>query len=33
MNSSSGCLLGIDLEHPKELCELYNDYVVPPDKI
>ena len=33
MNSSSGCLLGTDLEHPKELCELYNDYVIPPNKI
>ena len=32
-NSLKGCLLEIDLEHPKELQELNNDYSQTPDKI
>ena len=32
-NSSKGCVLKIDLEYPKELCKLHNDYPLPPDKI
>ena len=32
-NSSKGCVLEIDLEYPKELCELHNDYPLAPDKI
>ena len=32
-NSSKGCVLEVDLEYPKELRELYNDYPLPPDKI
>ena len=32
-NSSKGCVLDIDLEHPKELRELHNDYPLAPDKI
>ena len=32
-NSSKGCVLEIDLEYPKELRELYNDYSLAPDKI
>ena len=32
-NSSKGCLLEVDLEHPKEFRELHNDYPLAPDKI
>ena len=32
-NSSKGCVLEIDLEYPKELRKLYNDYSLAPDKI
>ena len=32
-NSSKGCVLDVDLEHPKELRELHNDYPLAPDKI
>ena len=32
-NSSKGCVLEVDLEYPKELCELHNDYPLAPDKI
>ena len=32
-NSSKGCVLEIDLEYPKELRELHNDYPLAPDKI
>ena len=32
-NSSKGCVLEIDLEYPKELCELHNDYPLAPDKM
>ena len=32
-NSSKWCVLKIDLEHPKELQELYNDYPLASDKI
>ena len=32
-NSSKGCVLEVDLEHPKELCELHNDYPLALDKI
>ena len=32
-NSSKGCILGVDLEYPKELRELHNDYPLAPDKI
>ena len=32
-NSSKGCVLEVDLEYPKELCELHNYYPVAPDKI
>ena len=31
-NSSNGCVLEVDLEYPKELCELHNDYPLAPDK-
>ena len=31
-NSSKGCVFEIDLEYPKELRELHNDYPVTPDK-
>ena len=31
-NSSKGCVLEVDLEYPKELCELHNDYPLAPDK-
>ena len=31
-NSSKGCVLEVDLEHPKELQELHNDYPLAPDK-
>ena len=32
-NSSKGCFLEVDLEHPKELPELHIDYPLAPDKI
>ena len=32
-NSSKGCVLEVDLEYPKELRELRNDYPLAPDKI
>ena len=32
-NSSKGCVLEVDLEYPKELCKLHNDYPLAPDKI
>ena len=32
-NISKGCVLEVDLEYPKELCELHNDYLLTPDKI
>ena len=32
-NTSKGCILGVDLEYPKELRELHNDYHLAPDKI
>ena len=32
-NSSKGCALEADLEYPKELKELHNDYLLAPDKI
>ena len=31
-NSSKGCVLEVDLENPKELCKLHNDYSLAPDK-
>ena len=32
-NSSKGCVLEVNLEYPKELRELRNDYPLAPDKI
>ena len=32
-NSSKVCALEVDLEYPKELRKLYNDYPLAPDKI
>ena len=32
-NSSKGCALEVNLEYPKELRELRNDYPLAPDKI
>ena len=32
-NSSKGCVVEADLEYPKELQELHNDYHLAPDKI
>ena len=32
-DSSKGCVLEVDLEYPKELRELRNDYPLAPDKI
>ena len=32
-NSSKGCVLEIDLEYPKELQELHNDYPLAPDNL
>ena len=32
-NSSKKCVLETDLEYPKELRELHNDYPLAPDKI
>ena len=32
-NSSEGCVLEVDLEYPKELRELHNDFPLAPDKV
>ena len=32
-NSAKSCVLKVDLEYPKELHELHNDYPLAPDKI
>ena len=32
-NSLKGCFLKVDLEYPKELPDLHNDYSLTPDKI
>ena len=32
-NSLKGCVLEIDLEYPKELRELHNDYPLAPDNL
>ena len=32
-NSSMGCVFEVDLQYPKELRELHNDYPLAPDKI
>ena len=32
-NNSKGCVLELDLEYPKELQELHNDYPLAPDKL
>ena len=32
-NSSKGCVLEVNLEYPKGLRELHNDYPLAPDKI
>ena len=32
-NSLKGCVLEVDLEYPKALRELHNDYPLAPDKI
>ena len=32
-NSSKSCVLEGDLEYPKALCELHNDYPLAPNKI
>ena len=32
-NSSNGCVPEVDIEYPKELHELHNDYHLAPDKI
>ena len=32
-NSSKGCVLEVDLEHPKELHKLHNDYPLAPNEI
>ena len=32
-NSAKACVLKVDLEYPKELHELHNDYPLAPDKI
>ena len=32
-NCSKGCVLEVDLEYPKELLELHNDYPLAPDEI
>ena len=32
-NSSKECVLEVDLEYPRELRELHNDYPLSPDKI
>ena len=30
--SSKGCIFEVDLEYPKELWELHNNYLLAPDK-
>ena len=32
-NCSKDCVLEVDLEYPKELCQLHNDYALVPNKI
>ena len=32
-NSSKGCVVEVDLEYPRELPKLHNDYPLPTDKI
>ena len=32
-SSSKGCVLKVDLEYPKQLRELHNDYPLAPNKI
>ena len=32
-NSSKGCVIEVDLEYPKQLQEIHNDYPLAPDKI
>ena len=32
-NSLKGCILEVNLEYPKELHELHNNYLLAPDKI
>ena len=32
-NSSKGCVLEVDLEDPKQLHKLWNNYPLPPDEI
>ena len=32
-NSSKGCVLEVELEYPKQLRELHNDYLLAPDKM
>ena len=32
-NSLNGCILKVDLEYPKQVMELHNDYPLAPDKI
>ena len=32
-NNFKGCVLEVDLEYPKELRELHNDFPLTPDKI
>ena len=32
-NCLKGCVLEVDLEYPKKLQELHNDYPLAPDKI
>ena len=32
-NSSKGCVLEVNLEYPKELREIHNDYPLAPDEI
>ena len=32
-NRWKGCVLEVDFENPKELCELHNDYPLAPDKL
>ena len=33
LNNSKGCVLEVDLEYPKELRQLHNDYPLALDKI
>ena len=32
-NSSKGCVIEVDLEYPKQLQEIHNDYPLAPEKI